>query len=62
MFLLMLMLMLLLFSLALVLMFALMLASLVKTRLNTSSGDLVEVAERESRTRYRTAFICSLIH
>ena len=29
---------------------------------NTSSGDLVEVAEQESRTRYRTAFMCSLIH
>ena len=29
---------------------------------NTSSGDLVEVAERESRTRYRTTFMCSLIH
>ena len=29
---------------------------------NTSSGELVEVAERESRTRYRTAFMSSLIH
>ena len=27
-----------------------------------SSGDLIEVAERESRTRYRTAFMSSLIH
>ena len=29
---------------------------------NTSSGHLVEVAERESRTRYPTAFMCLLIH